>query len=235
MLTIMKKLVFLSILMSILLASCTVTEQMDIKKSASQSATEIHVQDFFISVLEDYSQFMPENDQSIMDSAVTTFAGQIEDTDDGRDTLFIKTGDNSYTGTFTFDNITHLAEELGGQEQSIVIQDDNSLTFFCSIDNYTQLESIVPFLADPNIAVYLAQYNIGYSEDDYMEMITFALGAEAPDALRSSMITFNITVPGSITSLEGARQTGSDSFTYSFPLIDFLLLAQPLSFSVSWS
>ena len=76
---------------------------------------------------------------------------------------------------------------------------------------------------------------MGYSEQDYMDMITFAIGEEAPDALRNSYITINVTVPGTITSLEGAKQTGSDSFTYSFPLIDFLLLAQPLSFSVSWS
>ena len=80
MLIIMKKIVFLSILMSILLASCTVTEQMDIKKSASHSATDIHVQDFFISVLEDHTQFMPETTQPIRDSPVTPLSGRHADT-----------------------------------------------------------------------------------------------------------------------------------------------------------
>ena len=208
---------------------------MRLAQDASSSQSDISIQQFFIDVLNDYAEFMPSSDESIMDSAVSTFAGQIEATDEGRSTLFVKTGENDYSGYFEFGDIEALADQLGGQEQSIIRQTDKSLSFYCSIDNYTELESIVPFLADPNISVYLAQYNIGYSEQDYMDMITFAIGEEAPDALRSSMITINVTVPGTITAIEGAVQTGPDSLSYSFPLIDFLLLAEPLAFSVQWS
>ena len=208
---------------------------MQLSQDASSSQSDIRVQQFFIDVLNDYAEFMPSSDESIMDSAVSTFAGQIEATDEGRSTLFVKTGTNDYSGYFEFDDLEALADQLGGQEQSIIRQTDKSLSFYCSIDNYTELESIVPFLADPNISVYLAQYNIGYSEQDYMDMITFAIGEEAPDALTSSMITINVTVPGTITAIEGAEQTGPDSLSYSFPLIDFLLLAEPLAFSVEWS
>ena len=49
------------------------------------------------------------------------------------------------------------------------------------------------------------------------------------------MIEINITVPGSITSISGAVQTGDNTLTFSFPLIDFLLLAEPLAFSVQWN
>ena len=208
---------------------------MQLSQDASSSQSDIRVQQFFIDVLNDYAEFMPSSDESIMDSAVSTFAGQIEATDEGCSTLFVKTGTNDYSGYFEFGDLEALADQLGGQEQSIIRQTDKSLSFYCSIDNYTELESIVPFLADPNISVYLAQYNIGYSEQDYMDMITFAIGEEAPDALTSSMITINVTVPGTITTIEGAEQTGPDSLSYSFPLIDFLLLAEPLAFSVQWS
>ena len=231
----MRKILLLSILTVIFLSSCTVTETLRINQSASVSETDIAVQQFFIDVLEDYAEFMPESDESIMDAAVSSFAGQIEATEEGRDTLFVKTGENEYSGHFSFDDISALAEELGGQEQSIIEQTDSSLSFNCSIDNYTELERIVPFLADPNISVYLAQYNIGYSEADYMDMITFAIGEEAPEALRSSMISFVIEVPGTITHIEGAQQTGESSLVFSFPLIDFLLLAEPLAFSVEWA
>ena len=196
---------------------------MQLSQDASSSQSDIRVQQFFIDVLNDYAEFMPSSDESIMDSAVSTFAGQIEATDEGRSTLFVKTGTKDYSGYFEFDDLEALADQ------------HSSLSFYCSIDNYTELASIVPFLADPNISVYLAQYNIGYSEQDYMDMITFAIGEEAPDALRSSMITINVTVPGTITAIEGAEQTGPDSLSYSFPLIDFLLLAEPLAFSVQWS
>ena len=230
----MRKILVLSILTVIFLSSCTVTEILSISEGSSSSSTDINVQQFFIDVLQDYSEFMPSGNENIMDSAVSTFSSQIDATADAGNVVSVKDGENSYVLTFDFENIAALAEELGGQEQTIIQQTDNSLTFFCSIDNYTELERIVPFLADPNIAVYLAQYNVGYSEQDYMDMITFAIGEEAPDALRNSYITINVTVPGTITSITGAVQSGDNSFTYSFPLIDFLLLASPLSFSVSW-
>lgn len=217
------------------LSGCAVTENMTLDGSSSVSFTDISVQPFFIDVLEDYSQFMPSGSENIMDSAINTFARQIDATEEGSNVVFIKDGENSYTGTFTFSDIQTLAEELGGGSQSIITQTSNSLTFNCSIDNYRELERIVPFLADPNISVYLAEYNIGYSEQDYMDMITFAIGEEAPDALRNSMIEIHVTVPGTITSITGATQTGDGSLVFSFPLIDFLLLAEPLSFSVSWS
>ena len=218
----------------IFLSSSTVTEILSISEGSSSSSTDINVQQFFIDVLQDYSEFMPSGNENIMDSAVSTFSSQIDATADAGNVVSVKDGENSYVLTFDFENIAALAEELGGQEQTIIQQTDNSLTFFCSIDNYTELERIVPFLADPNISVYLAQYNVGYSEQDYMDMITFAIGEEAPDALRNSYITINVTVPGTITSITGAVQSGDNSFTYSFPLIDFLLLASPLSFSASW-
>ena len=217
-----------------LMASCTVTENLTFDTGSAASTTDIHVQPFFIDVLEDYSEFMPSGDESIMDSAVTAFAGQVENSEQGYDTISIKTGENEYVLGFSFSDLARLADEMGGQAQTIIRQSEKSLSFECSIDNYTQLERIVPFLADPNISVFLAQYNIGYSEQDYMDMITFAIGEEAPEALRTSMITVNVTVPGTITSITGADQTGPDSFTFSFPLIDFLLLAQPLAFSVQW-
>ncbi len=231
----MRKTLVLSILLVILLASCTVTEDLTISDGASSSSSDINVQQFFVDVIQDYSQFMPSGSENIMDSAIRTFAGQIEDAEAGWNTVFIKDGENSYTGVFNFSSIETLADELGGGSQSIITQTGNSLTFNCNIDNYKELENIVPFLADPNISVYLAEYNIGYSEQDYMDMITFAIGAEAPEALRSSMIEINITVPGSITSISGAVKTGDNTLTFSFPLIDFLLLAEPLAFSVQWS
>ena len=205
----MRKILVLSILTVIFLSSCTVTEILSISEGSSSSSTDINVQQFFIDVLQDYSEFMPSGNENIMDSAVSTFSSQIDATADAGNVVSVKDGENSYVLTFDFENIAALAEELGGQEQTIIQQTDNSLTFFCSIDNYTELERIVPF-------------------------ITFAIGEEAPDALRNSYITINVTVPGTITSITGAVQSGDNSFTYSFPLIDFLLLASPLSFSASW-
>ena len=230
----MRKILFTVISVCILLSGCTVTETLTLSNDESASVTDISVEQFFIDVLTDFQEFMPSGDENIMDKAITSFAGQIEDTDNAYGTLFVKSGENEYTGTFNFGNIAVLANELGGIEQSIITQTDNSLSFYCDIDNYTELEAVVPFLADPNVSVYLANYNVGYSEQDYYDMMIFAIGEQAPEAISGSTITFDITVPGRITSVEGAVQTGENTIRYSFPLIDFLLLSSPLSFSVQW-
>ena len=216
------------------LTGCTVTESLVMGTDGSSSNTDISVEQFFVDVLADYSEFMPASDESIMDAAVSSFSKQLDDTGLVSQVVSTKDGVNEYTVNFNYDDLEELANALGGQKQSIIRQDGSSFSFYVDIDNYTELERIVPFLGDPNVAVYLANYNVGYSEQDYMDMITFAIGEEAPDALRDSLITFSIQVPGRITSLTGGVQTGEDSFTYSFPLIDFLLLAEPLSFSVTW-
>lgn len=222
--------------MGILLSSCTVTEVLQVSSgSESSSMTDINVQQYFVDVLTDFSEFLPSGSGNIMDEAVSSFASQLSASGEAGDVRFIKTGENSYTGVFTFDSFEDLATALaGGESQSIIRQDDHSLEFYVDIDNYSELENIVPFLADPNIEVFLAKYNEGYSEQDYMDMIVFSLGEEAPESLSTSLITINGSVPGRITSISGAEQTGAGTFSYSFPLIDFLLLSEPLQFTVNW-
>ena len=224
------------ILAALALAGCSVTETMNLTSSPSGVQSYISVEQYFVDVLSEMSAFLPQSDETIIDSAISNFAYQLENTDDASNTIFIKTGDNEYTGFFSFNSFQTLAEELGGSEQSIIAQTSNSLTFYCDIDNYHELENIVPFLADSNVAVYLADYNVGYSEDDYKEMLVFLIGEEAPASLDRSAITLDVTLPGAITSLsgDGVTQTGENTFTYTFRLIDFLLLSSPLSFSVEW-
>lgn len=232
----MRKLLILSSLIVILASSCTVTENIAISgNKTGSSVTDISVQQYFIDVLTDFSAFMPEGNEDIMDSAISSFSSQLASSSNASAVRFVKTSEHGYTGYFDFSDFTALAAELaGGSSQSIISQTANSVSFHLDINNYEELEKIVPFLADPNIEVFLAKYNIGYSEQDYLDMIVFSLGEEAPESLTQSYITIQGTVPGTITSISGATRTGSSSFTFSFPLIDFLLLAEPIDFSVTW-
>lgn len=198
--------------------------------------TDISVQQYFIDVLTDFSEFLPSGSGNIMDEAISTFASQLASSNEAEAVRFIKTGENSYSGYFEFGNFAALADALaGGSTQSIIKQSANSLSFYVDINNYDELENIVPFLADPNIEVFLAKYNEGYSEQDYLDMIVFSLGEEAPQSLSTSLITINGSVPGTITSVSGALKTGPSTFSYSFRLIDFLLLSEPLSFTINWN
>ena len=55
-----------------------------------------------------------------------------------------------------------------------------------------------------------------------------------PKKLKNGKVTINIEVPGNIKSLTGAVKTGNKTAQFKFPIIDFLLLNKPITFSVSW-
>jgi hypothetical protein len=65
-------------------------------------------------------------------------------------------------------------------------------------------------------------------------MISFMLGEEGPPAIEKSTITLRIATPKPITSFINGKKVGSNLYEFNFPLIDFLLLAEPITFSVSW-
>lgn len=219
----------------LILTSCAVTETFDIKADGSgESLSDIDVEQYFVDVLTDFSEFLPSQNESIMDSTISGFSSMLNAAGSASNVRFVKTGENSYTGYFSFDELSTLADELYGGKQSVIKQSENSFSFYLDIENYEEIEKIVPFLADPNVEVFLAKYNIGYSEEDYLDMIVFSLGEEAPESIRGSLITIQGTVEGVITKVENGVKLSDSSWAFTFPLIDFLLLSHPISFSVSW-
>ncbi len=232
----MRKATFITILLVILLSSCTVTEQITLNNNTkSKIKSDILVEDFFISVIEDFSEFLPSSDESLFDGGIRDFAGQIKAAPSTSDVTYTKTDDGHYLIDVAFSDLDQFIDELsGGIDQSIIKLDDKSLTFYVDIDNYHELEQIVPFLADPNFEAFLPQYNIGYTEEDYLEMIVFLLGDEAPEKIKSSTITLRINTPSKINSYTNCKKINNTTIEYKFELIDFLLLAKPLSFSVKW-
>ena len=72
------------------------------------------------------------------------------------------------------------------------------------------------------------------SEEEYMDMISFLLGEDGPEALKKSFVSIEIETPGDITAIKGAMKTGERKAVYSFPVVDFLTLNNPLSFTIEW-
>ena len=142
---------------------------------------------------------------------------------------------NKYYLSFDFVSISNALSSISASDNTILKQDGNSIDFYLDINNYPELKAMIPFLSDPNFEVYGPEYNQGMSEADYLDMIFYLLGEEAPDAIRNSTIEINFALPGTITESSGVTVTGDNTCTYSFPLIDFLLLNEPMSFSITWN
>lgn len=217
--------------------SCTVTEALSFKSTAThESAFNFTVEDFFIAVLQDFSEFIPpEGDQSLMDKAIGDFERALDYSPTTDSVIMTKLDDNAYKGTFTFRNLQQLLSDLGaGTNQNLLRIQKNSMTFSLSMDNYDQLVPVIPFLADENFEAFGPVYNQGLSEADYLEMISFMLGEEGPPAIRKSFITLRVETPTAITTFTNGRKISDRLYEFSFPLIDFLLLAKPITFTVSW-
>lgn len=110
----------------------------------------------------------------------------------------------------------------------------DSLSFYLDINSYPQLGNILPFLTDPNFEVYSPEYNQGVSKEEYLDMVSFLLGVKGRDAVSNMVVTITISVPGTIRVCNKCVQIDENTIECEFPLIDFLLLKEPLSFSVNW-
>jgi len=219
------------------MTSCTVTEQLAFHPAAAnESAFSFSVEDFFIAVLEDFSEFIPkEGETELMDTAIDDFARALTASPATDNVSLEKLSDNAYEGTFLFDDLSQLISDLGaGNDQTLLTMQENSMQFFLSMENYDQLVPVIPFLADENFEAFGPVYNQGLSEADYLEMISFMLGEEGPPAIKKSFITLKVRTPQPITAFSGGRKLSDTEYEFSFPLIDFLLLAEPITFSVSW-
>ena len=220
----------------ILLSSCAVTENLALSMPGGSCEAGIHVAPFFLDVLYDFAEFLPEDaDENLMDASMDGFVAELERKQAVTEPAYVKTGEYDYILTFSYESLDQFSSAYGIEDQTLLTQDGNSFSFYLDIDNYAELKSIVSFLRNPNFEVYGPDYNQGMSEEDYLDMIYFLLGEEGPDAISEGTITAVITVPGTVVSAERAEIIDERTISSSFPLIDFLLLAEPISFSVTWN
>lgn len=143
-------------------------------------------------------------------------------------------GDKEINITFPYSIISEMACKHADDEYPLFSIEGNSLSFYLDINSYQQLRDILPFLTNPNFEVYGPEYNQGMSEEDYFEMVSFMFGDKGHDAVSNAVVTITISVPGTIRECNGCVQIDENTIEYEFSLIDFLLLKEPLSFSVNW-
>lgn len=235
-----KKISFLLISL-ILLAGCVVQQNLNIiADQGGWATTDLYVNDFFLGVLEDFEPFYEDlKTKSIMDAAVDDFVDNLYNTTSASAIGSMKIGPNGYFIDFDFSSLEKLLSELNKKEDQSIFRivkrgSLTSLNFYLDINNYPQLVKMVPFLADPNFETFGPLYNEGMSEQEYLEMISYILGEEGPNAIDESIISLRVTLPKIISNYSNGVKESPNSIRFDIPLIDFLLLAKPITFSVSW-
>ena len=239
---------FCAILLSLLvLSSCVVTQSLSLNGEITKSTkipgtshSDISVDDFFVGVMEDLSNWTDKgNNDPVIDVAIHDFEHNVKASRGTSGVIFTEIADNTYTGDFTFSDFSTLLVDLsnGHADQSIVtIRKTDARTrveININMDNYEELTEIIPFLADPNFEVYGPLYNNDLTEEEYLEMVSFILGEQCPESIGKSKISIVVSAPKAIVSHNG-RLRDTRTVEFSFPLIDFLLLHESIDFYLEY-
>ena len=230
-----------------LLCSCVVSEKLTLNSSLSagkpvdgKSHVDLSVDDFFVGVVEDLSNWSEtDNNDPIIDVAVRDFVTNLQSSKTTGNIRFIETGHNTYMGDFTFSDFKGLLIDLSKDvsNQSIVTLSEKDgrthVEININMDNFEQLTKIIPFLGDPNFEVYGPLYNNDLTKEEYLEMVSFILGEQCPDSIAKSSVKIQVVAPKAIVSHNG-KTRNTKTVEFSFPLIDFLLLHDPIRFYLEY-
>ncbi len=227
-------------------SSCKVTQTLNLKGNlttqdslSGKSHTDISVSDYFVSVIEDLSNWEESgNDDPILQVAVDDFVKNLTASDTASSIKFIKNGTNTYMGDFSFSDFNDLILDLSKEQDCSLVRatevdGKTHVQIHLGMDNYEELTKIVPFLANPNFEVYGPLYNNDLTEENYLEMMSFILGEQCPEEILNSNVTIQVVAPKEIASHNGTLKN-SKVVVFSFPLIDFLLLHEPIDFELEY-
>ena len=112
---------------------------------------------------------------------------------------------------------------------------DNSKTVHIHLDrdNYKQLNSLFSDEQSIIMDTFGPEENEGLTEEEYLEMMSFALGESGSKLISTSVIETEITVDGTILEQNGGVLEG-DTVIYRIPLIRILLLDQTIDYSLTF-
>ena len=131
-------------------------------------------------------------------------------------------------------------EEIFYQEKALSAQsiiyysnqnDLKTISLHLNRNNFGQVAALFPILSNPVFESLGPMQNENTSEEEYLEIMEFALGEEGPGAIEEAKIIVIINVSDKIISQEGGTIDGK-SVTFVIPLIRILLLDKPLSYRV---
>jgi len=227
--------------MMLLGISCTVHEEFTIYQDDSGfSVFEIVIDEFFLEVLDDYSEFLPEEEADLSRLDAERLEAELLASEHVYEADVREASETYFEGDFKFSDARHIlrrAEEA--QEEIDVFTYDASgrtqqVTIHIDIDNYSQLEEIAPILKDPSFSTFGPEENRDVTEEEYYEMVSYMLGEDGPGAIEESEIRIVVHTTRPIIRQRGGRVVNPRQVVFTIPLIDFLLLHEPIEFSVTW-
>jgi hypothetical protein len=139
--------------------------------------------------------------------------------------------------TFSFDDLdAALPPDSSGHPQLFSYSRRGSRgTFTIHLDreSYAPIRSLIPGSENPLYDALGPQLEEPYTAEEYREVLAFMIGEEAPGWLDGSALALIVEVPGRVVSQKGGRRIPG-GVEFEVPLLDVLLLREPLVYSVEF-
>ena len=198
----------------------------------------IELQTFFLEVMIDLADFAGEN-QTLADGKLFDLEKIREDFAE-KPNLQLKSlsspSPESLEGEFSFQEVEEVFKGEAGLTEAGIISfsqqgEEKTFSFHLDRDNFSQVSRFLTFMDNPFFQMFSPEENEGTTEEEYLEMIEFALGEKGPPAIKESHIELKVNVKGKIISQTGGELLGN-SVLFKIPLIRILMLDEPLDYAV---
>lgn len=245
-----KKLNYLLFLLFIILTiifsfqSCTLKQTLNINKEAAGDIRfELTLAPFFIEVAEQLSELFPgENEISDSSNGIFDIVKIREDFSKSSGSTLQKLESpysNILQGTLVFDDIRTALNGSGSNKilEIFSFTTNNNINTLSVDLNYKSVEQFLsanPSMNTPLMESFGPMANRGLNDEDYLDMMQFALGNESRKGIHDSYLIIDINVDGKIISQSGGIIIDQDTVRFKIPLLRILLLDEPEFFSVSF-
>ncbi len=162
----------------------------------------------------------------------------LENRPDIRSHSFELSGEHSWNGRIVFDNLKTLLGD--GEKDGIVAlstaEGVSTLHFHLDRSTAARIEQLVPMLSDPALSLFNPALTDGISEEDYIQdILAFTFGEENLKDIRAAQVVLRITVPGTISSVEGGQKLSENKVRFAIPFSRLMVPEKPVDWKVRWT
>ncbi len=237
--------VLIVILSIIMVTSCAVKQEVYIEKSGNGEVSfDIQLADYLTEVIGQVMMLLEPGD-SIPENQLSFFDLEAIENDfrqrEGITLVSLEApAQNRITGQFTFEDPSILLQSIEeGSAESQIVQMRNDgrmseLTVRLNRNTITALLDENPSFNNALVETFGPAGTEGLTEEEYLDMMAFALGEVSRVGIQSSSLDLTIRVEGQIIDQKGGRIINKNTVKYSIPLLPVLMLTEPLEYSVSY-
>ncbi len=228
----------------LLLPGCSLKQEYTLREDLSGEMTfDLSMDDIFVSSMEEILLFSsPQGGGDAPPEFLTPelFRREWEKVEGGTLENLEKPDRRNMEGTVSFSNIFRLFSAESGFTGTPALtinrkekEGTTRIVFHLDRENYQIIAQNTPLLNTPALETFGPLENRESTPEEYRDMVSTFLGPEGPPALRDSQITVIIHTEGRILNHQGGTLKGPRTFEYSQPLIEYLLLRDPLHFELT--